>query len=313
MKRTAFVFPGQGSQEVGMGKEMYEAYPSVKKLFDEADEALGYSLTTLMFEGPAEELTKTENAQPALLLNSVAINQVLKEQGVAPSMTAGHSLGEYSALVASGSLDPLDAVKLVHLRGKLMEEAYPTGKGTMAAVLGLSQENIEDVIKEFDGELAVDLANINCPGQIVISGTKQGVEEASNKLNEAGAKRVIPLNVSGPFHSRLMKPASDDFSDHLSKTEVRDAEVPVYANVTASPVTEAETIEKLLVEQLYSPVRFQQILEAFVEEGVEAIVEVGHGKVLSGLVRKVKRRMKTFNVQNPETLEDFIQWYKEDS
>ncbi|ARI77511.1 ACP S-malonyltransferase [Halobacillus mangrovi] len=313
MKRTAFVFPGQGSQEVGMGKEMYEAYPSVKRLFDEADKALGFSLTTLMFEGPAEELTKTENAQPALLLNSVAINQVLKEQGVTPSMTAGHSLGEYSALVASGSLDPLEAVKLVHLRGKLMEEAYPTGKGTMAAVLGLNQENIEDVIKDFDGELAVDLANINCPGQIVISGTKQGVEEASDKLNEAGAKRVIPLNVSGPFHSRLMKPASADFSDHLSKTEVRDAEVPVYANVTASPVIEAETIEKLLVEQLYSPVRFQQILEAFVEEDVDAIIEVGHGKVLSGLVRKVKRRMKTFNVQNPETLQDFIQWYKEDS
>lgn len=313
MKRVAFVFPGQGSQEVGMGKEMYETYPSVKKLFDDADEALGYSLTKLMFEGPSEELTKTENAQPALLLNSVSINQVLKEEGVSPSMTAGHSLGEYSALVASGALDPLEAVQLVHVRGKMMEEAYPTGKGTMAAVLGLSQDEIEQVLNGFDGEEAVDLANINCPGQIVISGTKEGVEQASEQLKEAGAKRVLPLNVSGPFHSRLMKSASDDFADHLSQTNVKDAEVPVYANVTAEAVKEAEKIEELLVAQLYSPVRFQQILEAFVEEDVDAIVEVGHGKVLSGLVRKVKRRMKTHNVQDPETVEQFIQWYKEDS
>ncbi|CDQ19774.1 [Acyl-carrier-protein] S-malonyltransferase [Halobacillus karajensis] len=313
MKRIACVFPGQGSQEVGMGKGMYEAYPAVKQLFDAADETLGYSLTTLMFEGAAEELTRTENAQPALLLNSMAIQEVLKEEGVVPEMTAGHSLGEYSALVASGALDPMEAVQLVHVRGKLMEEAYPTGKGTMAAVLGLSQEEIEEVLRDFDGDYAVDLANINCPGQIVISGTKDGVEKASEKLSEAGAKRVLPLNVSGPFHSRLMKPASDDFANHLAETKIRDAEIPVYANVTASPVTEAEEIEKLLVEQLYSPVKFQQILEAFVDEEVDAIVEVGQGKVLSGLVRKVKRRMKTFSVQDPESLQEFIEWYKEES
>lgn len=313
MRKLAFVFPGQGSQEVGMGKAMYDAYPSVKQLFDQADEALGYSLTTLMFEGPSEELTKTENAQPALLLNSVAMNEVLKEHGVRPSMTAGHSLGEYSALVASGALEPIEAVKLVHTRGKLMEEAYPTGKGTMAAVLGLSQEEIVSVLEGFDDELAVDLANINCPGQIVISGTKAGVEQASEKLSEAGAKRVLPLNVSGPFHSRLMKPASEDFANYLSDVKVEKADVPVYANVTASPVQEADDIEKLLVEQLYSPVRFQQILEAFVEEDVDAIVEIGHGKVLSGLVRKVKRRMKTVNVSDPESLESFILWTKEES
>ncbi|MGP4059792.1 ACP S-malonyltransferase [Halobacillus sp. H74] len=313
MKNIAYVFPGQGSQEVGMGQAMYESYPSVKKLFDQADETLGYSLTTLMFEGPSEELTKTENAQPALLLNSIAIQEVLQEEGVAPGMTAGHSLGEYSALVASGSLSPMDALQLVHVRGKLMEEAYPTGKGTMAAVLGLSQEEIEEVLRNFDGETAVDLANINCPGQIVISGTKEGVEQASQQLSEKGAKRVLPLNVSGPFHSRLMKSASDDFADYLSKTTIQDADIPVYANVTASPVTEAEKIETLLIEQLYSPVRFQQILEAFAEENVDAIVEVGQGKVLSGLVRKVKRRMKTFSVQDPDSLQSFIDWYKEES
>lgn len=312
MKKIAYVFPGQGSQEVGMGKAMYETYPSVKQLFHQADEALGYSLTALMFEGPAEELTKTENAQPALLLNSIAIEKVLREKGIAPSMTAGHSLGEYSALVASGALDPLEALQLVHVRGKLMEEAYPTGKGTMAAVLGLSQEEIEGVVKGFDGEEAVDLANINCPGQIVISGTNDGVNMASEKLSEAGAKRVLPLNVSGPFHSRLMKPASEDFARRLSDTSIKNAEVPMYANVTAASVTEAKEIEKLLVEQLYSPVRFQQILEAFVDQDVDAIVEVGQGKVLSGLVRKVKRRMKTFSVQDPESLQSFIEWYKEE-
>ncbi|MGP4075569.1 ACP S-malonyltransferase [Halobacillus sp. K22] len=313
MKKTAFIFPGQGSQEVGMGKAIYESYPAVKKMFDEADEVLGYSLTTLMFEGPQEELTKTENAQPALLLNSVAINHVLKEEGIEPSMTAGHSLGEYSALVASGSLEPIDAVQLVHTRGKLMEEAYPTGKGSMAAVLGLSQEEIEKVLEGFNDEEPVDLANINCPGQIVISGTKDGVAQASEQLSEAGAKRVLPLNVSGPFHSRLMKSASDDFANHLSKHSIAEAAVPVYANVTAGPVTDASEIEQLLVKQLYSPVRFQQILEAFVEEDVDAIVEIGHGKVLSGLVRKVKRRMKTFNIHDPESVDQFIQWYKEDS
>jgi [acyl-carrier-protein] S-malonyltransferase len=207
----------------------------------------------------------------------------------------------------------MEAVRLVHIRGKLMEEAYPTGKGTMAAVLGLSQEEIEEVLRSFDGDTAVDLANINCPGQIVISGTKEGVEQASEKLSEAGAKRVLPLNVSGPFHSRLMKSASDDFANHLGETRIHDAEIPVFANVTAAPVTEAEEIEQLLVEQLYSPVRFQQILEAFVEEDVEAIVEIGQGKVLTGLVRKVKRRMKTFNVQDPDSLQAFIDWYKEEA
>ncbi|SIS62627.1 ACP S-malonyltransferase [Salimicrobium salexigens] len=308
MKKVAFVFPGQGSQKVGMGKEMYDSSAQVKKLFDEADEALGYSLTSLMFEGPEEELTKTENAQPALLLVSVAIDQLLKEEGIRPAMTAGHSLGEYSALVSSGSLGSLEALRLVHNRGKLMEEAYPSGKGAMSAVLGLSVEEIQEKLEQVDG--VVNVANINCPGQIVISGDKPAVQSAGEILQDK-AKRVMPLNVSGPFHSDLMKPAADDFEDHLHKATVRDAEIPVYANVTAAPVTEKDEISRLLVEQLYSPVRFQETVEAFVNEGVDAVVEIGEGKVLSGLVRKVARRMKTFQINNEESLETFINWYRE--
>ncbi|MFQ3543366.1 ACP S-malonyltransferase [Halobacillus rhizosphaerae] len=313
MKRTAFIFPGQGSQAVGMGEEMYKKYESVKQLFDEADKALGFSLTKLMFEGSSEELTKTENAQPALLLNSVAAAKVLEEEGIRPVVTAGHSLGEYSALVTAGAITPIEAVKLVHTRGKLMEEAYPTGKGAMAAVLGLSSEAIESVLADLEETETVDLANINCPGQIVISGTKEGVSIASAQLKEAGAKRVLPLNVSGPFHSRLMEPASEEFASHLSRADIQSAEIPVYANVTAAPVQEAEQIEKLLIEQLYSPVRFQEILESFAEQELDAIVEVGHGKVLSGLVKKVQRRAKTFSIQDPQSLEDFISWAKEES
>ncbi|GGF11321.1 malonyl CoA-acyl carrier protein transacylase [Halobacillus andaensis] len=313
MKKVAYIFPGQGSQDVGMGKEMYETYDHVQQLFDQADEVLGYSLTSLMFEGPGDELTKTENAQPALLLNSVGITKVLEQEGVTPVMTAGHSLGEYSALVAAGSLQPTEAVQLVHTRGKLMEEAVPTGQGAMAAVLGLAKEDIENVLGDLDESEPVDLANINCPGQIVISGTAQGVEKASQLLKDAGAKRVLPLNVSGPFHSRLMEPASEEFAANLKETAISHSECPVYANVTAEPVEKAEDIEELLVKQLYSPVRFEEILEKFVEADLDAIVEVGHGKVLSGLVKKVNRRTKTFSVQNPETLQSFLEWYKEDS
>ncbi|MFG6115154.1 ACP S-malonyltransferase [Halobacillus sp. MO56] len=312
MKRVAFIFPGQGSQEVGMGKALFDTYDEVKELFEQADDQLGVSLTKLMFEGPQEELTKTEHAQPALLVNSAAIVSLLKKEGIEPVMTAGHSLGEYSALVASGALQPLEAAALVQKRGQLMEHAYPTGKGAMAAVLGLEQDAIQEVLDKIEGEI-VDLANINCPGQIVISGSKEGVDKASDLLKEAGAKRVLPLNVSGPFHSRLMKPASEDFTEALKKAELSDASIPVYANVTAEPVTDKQMIEELLIEQLYSPVRFQEILEKFVDQDIDAIVEVGHGKVLSGLVRKVKRRMKTFQIQDPETLQAFIDWYKEDS
>ncbi|MFS0561242.1 ACP S-malonyltransferase [Terribacillus sp. 179-K 1B1 HS] len=315
MKRVAFVFPGQGSQAVGMGQEMYNEYEEVKSLFQAADELLPQPITPLMFEGPAEELTKTENAQPALLLTSAAIHQVLLNEGVRPVVTAGHSLGEYSALVAAGVLQAEDAAVLVNKRGQLMEKAYPAGQGSMAAVLGLSLEDIETALETVDkehGEI-VDAANINCPGQVVISGTKKGIELAEPLLKEAGAKRVLPLNVSGPFHSRLMKQAAEEFASVLREVEKADASIPVYANVTAEKVLDQKEIEQLLVQQLYSPVRFEEtVVNMLQNDELDAIVEVGNGKVLSGLVKKINRRTTTFNVQDPETLQAFLAWYKEE-
>ncbi|WP_026771373.1 MULTISPECIES: ACP S-malonyltransferase [Sediminibacillus] len=315
MKRVAFVFPGQGSQEAGMGRDLFENFESVRQLFRNADQQLDDDLTTLMFEGPQETLTQTENAQPALLLTSAAIASVLKEQGVEPVMTAGHSLGEYSALVSAGAISLEEALPLVRLRGRLMERAFPAGKGAMAAVLGGEMETITSVldsVNEETGEI-VDAANYNCPGQLVISGTKQGIETAGEKLKENGVKRVLPLNVSGPFHSRLMKPAAEKFAEELQQANLTDARIPVYANVTAAPVTEREQIAELLVQQLYSPVRFQEIIEAMLDKELDAIVEVGNGKVLTGLVKKIHRRMKTFSVQDTESLQAFVEWYKEES
>ncbi|QTM99381.1 ACP S-malonyltransferase [Sediminibacillus dalangtanensis] len=315
MKRVAFVFPGQGSQEVGMGKDLFDNFDTVRQMFRHADQQLDGDLTSLMFDGPQETLTNTENAQPALLLTSAAAAAVLKEKGVEPVMTAGHSLGEYSALVSAGAISLEEALPLVRLRGRLMEKAYPAGKGAMAAVLGGEMETIQSVLDSVNDETGevVDAANFNCPGQLVISGTKQGIEAAGEKLKENGVKRVLPLNVSGPFHSRLMKPAAEKFAEELQKTDLTDTKLPVYANVTAAPVTERSQIAELLVQQLYSPVRFQEIIEAMLDKELDAIVEVGNGKVLTGLVKKIHRRMKTFSVQDTESLQAFVEWYKEES
>lgn len=312
MKRIAFMFPGQGAQEVGMGKAFYDAYPEVQELYEQANTALDKDITALMFEGPAETLTETENTQPALLLSSIAAHTLLINEGVQPVMTVGHSLGEYSALVAAGSLALETALPLVAVRGRLMEEAFPKGKGTMAAVLGLTEQDINQALKDLPDEEIVDIANLNCPGQIVISGTKEGIEQAGTILKEHGAKRVLPLNVSGPFHSQLMQAANEEFAAYLHQTELHNANIPVYANVTGAPETENEKIKDLLIRQLYSPVRFEDSIRNMIESGVDAFVEVGNGKVLSGLVRKIDRKMPTFAIQDPESLEKFISWYKEE-
>ncbi|MFD2044068.1 ACP S-malonyltransferase [Ornithinibacillus salinisoli] len=312
MKRVAFMFPGQGSQAVGMGKEIYDQFSAVQTLYEQANGVLGTDLKSLMFEGPKEVLTETENAQPALLLSSIAIQSLLNEEGIKPVMTIGHSLGEYSALVAAGAISMEEALPLVQTRGRLMEDAFPKGQGTMAAVLGLTEEEIMNSLENITDEI-VDIANLNCPGQIVISGSKAGIEQATTLLKENGAKRVLPLNVSGPFHSRLMEPANEKFATYLNEVTIHDASVPVIANVTAESVTERNEIKDLLLKQLYSPVRFEQSIRNMMDENIDAFVEVGNGKVLSGLVKKINRKAQIFAVQDTASLKEFVAWYKEDA
>lgn len=308
MTKIAFIFPGQGSQSVGMGAEFVAEQPACKAYYNKADELLGYSLSKLMLEGPAEDLTLTYNAQPALLTTSAMIADKLTKAGITPNYTAGHSLGEYTALVASGVMSFEDGVQAVHSRGMFMNEAVPAGKGAMAAILGLDRDALKAVTDEVtaSGE-AVQLANLNCPGQIVISGTKAGVDEASVKAKEAGAKRALPLVVSGPFHSELMRPAASKLQENLQLKEMKDAEIPVISNVTAKPVTKQTEIQQLLVEQLYSPVLWEDSVRKMIDLGVDVFIECGPGKVLSGLIKKVDRQVKTYCVYDEVTFEQVVE------
>lgn len=313
MTKVAFIFPGQGSQTVGMGAELIEANASSKAFYTEADQLLGFDLSKLMLEGPQEELTLTYHAQPALLTTGVMVAQQLMDHGVHPDFTAGHSLGEYAALVASGVMRFEDAVVAVHKRGLFMNDAVPAGQGSMAAVLGLDAEALQTVTDAASGEVGevVQLANLNCPGQIVISGTAKAVEVASEKAKETGARRVLPLVVSGPFHSELMRPAASKLQEMLADIQMNDAKAPVIANVTAKAVTDATEIRSLLVEQLYSPVRWEETVRQLVAEGVDTFIECGPGKVLSGLVKKVDRKLTTYCVFDEASLQQVVEATKE--
>lgn len=310
MKRIVFMFPGQGSQAVGMGEDIYNTYPEASQKYTKANQLLNKDIKELMFSGPKEELTATENAQPSLVLSSIIINDLLAEKGIKPDMVIGHSLGEYSALVASGVLTLEVAIPLVATRGKLMEGAYPAGQGAMAAVLGLTESEINEALENLTEDAIVDVANLNCPGQIVISGTTKGIKQADPLLKEAGARRILPLNVSGPFHSRLMKAMSQKFSESLDEIEFNEPTIPVYANVTSLPTKVPSEIKDLLVKQLFSPVRFEESIKHMIDQEVDAFVEIGNGKVLCGLVKKIDRKMTTFNIQDTASLKKFINWYE---
>ncbi len=284
MGKTAFIFPGQGSQYVGMGKDFCDADAESKAMFRRADEILGFALSTLCFEGPEDELRQTRNTQPAIFLHSMTVFRKLNKQ---PDMTAGHSLGEYSALVAAGAMSFEDGLALVRSRGELMQKAGEEQKGTMAAIVGLLPDAVEQVCKEASSTGIVQAANFNSPGQIVISGSMEGVRKAMELAKAKGAKLVKELVVSGAFHSPLMASARDGWKKKLDETKIVDASIPVYANVTAEPVSDAADIRDLLFRQLTNPVRWEESVIHMVRDGATSFVELGPGKVLQGLVKRI--------------------------
>ena len=313
MSKVAFVFPGQGSQKVGMCKDFYDNYACAKKVFEEADDALGFSITKMCFEGPEEDLRLTKYTQPAILTCSVAALAVMREHGLECEAAGGHSLGEYSALVAADVMRLQDAVVAVHKRGEFMQEAVPVGEGAMAAVMGLTPDEIVAVCQNVETECgeAVQAVNFNCPGQVVIAGATKAVDKASEALKAAGAKRAIPLPVSAPFHSTLMKPAAERLKEVLDKIEFRDAKFPVFSNVTAEPVVKAEEIRALLVKQAASPVKWEMSMHRMIKDGFDTFVEVGPGKVLTGFTRKIDRAMNSLNVEDMASLEKTLAYFKE--
>lgn len=305
MGKVAFIFPGQGAQYVGMGKDFYESFKESRLVYEEANDSLNMDLKSMCFEGSEEELMKTENTQPAILATSIAIMKALEKEGIDCDYTAGLSLGEYTALVKSGGIKLSDALKLVKIRGKLMQEAVPQGIGGMAAILGLEREKIKEAIEEVKDKFLVEIANYNSPEQIVISGIKEGVEIACRKALELGAKKAIILPVSAPFHSSLLEPAGEKLKDVLETTTLFDLQKDLISNVDAKPVAKKDEVKEKLVKQVSSSVLWQDSIEFLIEKNVDTFIEIGPGKSLTGFVKRIskslKKDVKAYHVNNIDT------------
>ncbi|WP_373212078.1 ACP S-malonyltransferase [Ruminococcus sp. 5_1_39BFAA] len=302
MSKIAFIFPGQGAQKAGMGKDFYDTYETSRQIFDQASQWLSLDMKELCFE-ENDRLDLTEYTQAALVTTCLAIEQVMEEKGLHPDVTAGLSLGEYCAIAAAGGMTVKDAITTVRKRGILMEQAVPAGQGSMAAVLGMDGAQIEAVTDSIEG---VGIANYNCPGQIVITGKKEAVEEASLKLKEAGARRILPLNVSGPFHSEMLTEAGKELGRVLEKTELSPLKIPYVTNVTAEYITDIGKTKELLAKQISSSVRWQQSVENMIAQGIDTFVEIGPGKTLAGFIKKISRDVRIFNVQTVEDVDKVL-------
>jgi [acyl-carrier-protein] S-malonyltransferase len=303
MVKIAFVFPGQGAQFIGMGKDFYEHVPAARQLFEEANEVLGYDLASICFNGPDEILKLTENTQPALLVHSTMALKMLRENGINPLLAAGHSLGEFSALVSAGALKFSDAVRLVHLRGKFMQEAVPVGRGSMAAIIGLPVDTIQELCDKVSRDSnIVQLANLNSPTQNVIAGHKEGVEKVSKDALAAGAKKTVVLPVSAPFHSELMKPAEIKLQKELKDTAFYDLSFPIINNIEAKPITLGVDARESLVKQVCSSVRWSETMQCIVDREIDTVVELGSGKVLSGLMKRFDKSINCYQVGDRESL-----------